>query len=171
MGFRGPKVEIPKPPGVFRVVLLGGSTSHGFAVRDDETIDAHLRRSLERAAPGRRVEVVSLDAFAATIREMADVVPATTSILLSSPPSALAHDAPSVTAGVVDAATTRRYRDALDARMRAVAAELAAGGRRVTYVQHDVSPDSFLDDCHLTPDGNRKVAEDFAQVLARLVGR
>jgi len=59
MGFRGPPVAVPKPPGTYRVVLLGGSTSHGCLVNDDETIDAHLRRALR--VPGRApVEVVNL---------------------------------------------------------------------------------------------------------------
>jgi lysophospholipase L1-like esterase len=279
MGFRGPEVATPKPPGVFRVVLLGGSTSLGSGVGDDETIDAHLRRTLERASPDRRIEVVNfgvdgqdalcdlerlrtdglrldpdavivhdgindvpavrfpslapaarergfrprlrrdaearlrevgvwravkrhsflarvpgvvkdllgrsapvegpaepapggLEAFAATILAMADVVPASTVLLLSSPPSALSQDghASPVTMGVVDAATTQRYRVALDERMRAVAAELAARGRRASYVPHDVPGEEFVDDCHLTSQGNRRVAEDFATVLAPLIG-
>ena len=59
MGFRGPPVTVPKPPGTYRVVLLGGSTSHGCLVNDDETIDAHLRAALR--VPGRApVEVVNL---------------------------------------------------------------------------------------------------------------
>lgn len=58
IGFRGPVVSVPKPPGTYRVVLLGGSTSHGCLVNDDETIDAHLRRALR--VPDRNVEVVNL---------------------------------------------------------------------------------------------------------------
>src|SRR5438552_1629892 len=29
MGYRGPIVSVPKPRGTFRVILLGGSTTHG----------------------------------------------------------------------------------------------------------------------------------------------
>lgn len=59
-GFRGPTVAVPKPDGVVRVVVLGGSTSHGWGVNDDSTIDAHMRRILTERYPSRRFEVVNL---------------------------------------------------------------------------------------------------------------
>jgi lysophospholipase L1-like esterase len=59
LGFRGPAVEIPKPKHTYRVVVLGGSTAHGFLVDDDQTIDAHLRRML-RIPHASSVEVVNL---------------------------------------------------------------------------------------------------------------
>src|SRR5262245_52633443 len=46
MGFRGPEVAIPKPPELIRIVLLGGSTTHGWGVNDSETIDTFMRREL-----------------------------------------------------------------------------------------------------------------------------
>jgi lysophospholipase L1-like esterase len=60
MGFRGPLVHVPKPPGVYRIVLLGGSTTHGWGVRDEETIDAHMRRLLQERHGRPRFEVVNL---------------------------------------------------------------------------------------------------------------
>lgn len=60
LGYRGPLVTIPKPPGTYRIVLLGGSTTHGWGVGDDETIDAHMRRLLAERYPGRSFEVVNL---------------------------------------------------------------------------------------------------------------
>lgn len=60
MGYRGPEVERRKPRGTFRVILLGGSTTHGFGVDDDQTIDAHMRELLPRLHPGVRFEVVNL---------------------------------------------------------------------------------------------------------------
>jgi hypothetical protein len=60
MGYRGPLVAVPKPPGTFRILLLGGSTTHGWKVNDDETIDAYLRRILRRLYPGPQYEVVNL---------------------------------------------------------------------------------------------------------------
>jgi len=60
LGYRGPVVSIAKPAGVFRIILLGGSTSHGWGVNDDQTIDAHMRRQLAAAYPGKRFEVVNL---------------------------------------------------------------------------------------------------------------
>lgn len=274
LGFRGPEVALRKPDGAYRVVLLGGSTSHGTLVGDDETIDAHLRRALA-AAGVARPEVVNLgfdsldalcdrerlraeglplapdavilhtgindvpalrfpqlapndpargaraavrngedarratrglwravkrwlllarlpgvlrvvaapsgplpgppepepralDAFEATVRGAIDLVPPGVTVLLSTPPSGLATSAagaPTAKPLVVDAATTQRYRDALDARLRGIAADLAARGRDVRYVPHAVPDDAFLDDCHLTSDGNRAVADDFARSL------
>jgi lysophospholipase L1-like esterase len=60
LGWRGPIVQMPKPSGVVRVVLLGESTTHGWGVNDHETIDAYLRVALAERFPGRRVEVVNL---------------------------------------------------------------------------------------------------------------
>ena len=48
LGYRGPDVTVAKPAGVFRVVLLGGSTTHGWGVDDTATIDAYMRRQLAR---------------------------------------------------------------------------------------------------------------------------
>ena len=60
LGFRGPAVSLPKPDGVLRVVLLGGSTTFGWGVGDDETIDAHMRAIMADQYPERVVEVVNL---------------------------------------------------------------------------------------------------------------
>ena len=59
-GFRGPEVAIPKPGGTYRIILLGGSTTHGWQVDDDETIDAFLREVLRASLPQWRIEVVNL---------------------------------------------------------------------------------------------------------------
>jgi lysophospholipase L1-like esterase len=60
MAFRGPAVSLPKPPGTFRIVLLGESSTHGWGVNDDETIDAYMRQVLAERYPARRFEVVNL---------------------------------------------------------------------------------------------------------------
>lgn len=60
MGYRGPELAIPKPAGTTRVLLLGGSTTHGWGVDDDETIDTYMRDALARLHPGRRFEVANL---------------------------------------------------------------------------------------------------------------
>lgn len=60
LGFRGAEVAVPKPPGVCRVLLLGGSVAWGFgATSDDTTIAGCLRRQLSKQSPGQRVEVVN----------------------------------------------------------------------------------------------------------------
>jgi lysophospholipase L1-like esterase len=60
MRYRGPEVTIPKPEGVTRIVLLGGSTTRGYGVANDETIDAYMRSQLAERYPDRRFEVVNL---------------------------------------------------------------------------------------------------------------
>ena len=58
--FRGPLVPLEKPPGTFRIILLGGSTTVGYGVNDDATIDSFLRQSLRRAFPGVCFDVINL---------------------------------------------------------------------------------------------------------------
>src|SRR5687768_12191614 len=59
MGYRGPIVARPKPPGMFRIVLLGESTTHGWGVADEETIDAYLRLLTRARYPDRSIEGVN----------------------------------------------------------------------------------------------------------------
>lgn len=80
LGFRGPEITLEKPAGVVRVVLLGGSTTHGWFVSDDETIAAHLQRLLAERAPERRFEVINAaldgyDSYQVLERLRIDVVP------------------------------------------------------------------------------------------------
>jgi lysophospholipase L1-like esterase len=274
-GYRGPLVAEQKPPGTYRIVLLGGSATHGFGVNDDETIDAHLRRVMSERYSGVRFEVVNLaydgydsyqllerlrsdgtrlspdmvivnagindvrnahipdlkpndprtngwrevlqvlqeeekngvslyrhakrhsylarlpafalliyeeqqlvkeqraltrpnpqaiENFEANIREIARVtneIGAT--LMLSTPASSLGSlykptDTSTRSYWVVDAATTQTYRTALAERMRRVEAGLKAAGAAATYVSHQLAPEMFLDDCHLTSEGNRATA-------------
>lgn len=276
LGYRGPVVAIPKPPGTFRIVLLGESTTHGYGVNDDQTIDAAMRRLLAAEYPALAIEVVNLafdgyDSYAlwerlridglrfepdlvivnAGINDVRDsqfndlqdhdartllysgvlrALRATARnghpplwvrvkhlsyiarlpglvrtaiatkrdnlyrlrhqphlaaveyfgrnlqrianlladrhvpIVFSTPPSSLttkyaSADTSSRTYWIVDAGTTQRYRERLARRMAELAAELRRDGRPVTYVHPDLPPSLFLDDCHLTPEGNARVAE------------
>lgn len=72
MGFRrSSEVPLKKPPGTYRIFLMGASTAYGlgglwphiqrtFAVIDNsETIDAHLERTLGAALPDMKVEVIN----------------------------------------------------------------------------------------------------------------
>jgi lysophospholipase L1-like esterase len=279
-------VSVPKPPGAFRVILLGGSTSHGFGVADSETLDAALRALLSRQHPGRRFDVVNLgfdgydsqcdlerlradglalepdvvilhsgindvsaarfdpprrevipafrdavarlleqrrrggpsfwelvkhhfyaprvpgilrallrvareppppplsgppsppahgpDGFEENLRRISALTDPRTLLLFSTPPSSLTLPGapPPISQAylIVDALTTQRYRDALDERMRRVAAEEAARGRLALYVPHDVPAARFLDDCHVDAQGNRLLAVDFAEAISRLLG-
>lgn len=53
LGFRGPPSSRRKPPGVVRLVFLGGSNTFGPSVSDEDTYPFRLQRKLDRAAPGR----------------------------------------------------------------------------------------------------------------------
>ena len=60
MAFRGPAVQVPKPPGVLRIVLLGGSTTFGWGVDDHETIRHHMSEILRTRHGDPVFEVVNL---------------------------------------------------------------------------------------------------------------
>ena len=61
LGFRGPAISRRKPPGTFRVVVLGSSNTMGHGVEDEQTYAQAPRRLARRAGgAGRRVEVVNL---------------------------------------------------------------------------------------------------------------
>ena len=61
LGYRGPEISRGKPPGTFRVVVLGSSNTLGHGVDDHEGYVRLLERGLaDLAGPGRSVEVVNL---------------------------------------------------------------------------------------------------------------
>ncbi len=59
LGYRGAEVAVPKPSGVFRIVIVGDSTVYGLGVRTDETLSAQLERVLRDEYGYERVEVVN----------------------------------------------------------------------------------------------------------------
>jgi lysophospholipase L1-like esterase len=283
LGYRGPAVTVPKPCGTFRIVLLGGSTTHGWGVGDDETIDAHMRQLLSSRHPHRRFDVVNLgfdgydahqlverlrtdglplapdliiantgindvrnarfaglsdpdprtliweevlqrlrDAaarggpgtwarikhhsylarFPEIVRQYRSVRPghpaqgrpepnlqaadvfernleriaalaaqASVPVVFSTPPSSLRlRYEPGATSEhsywIGDAATTQRVRDELARRMQRVVARQADRGRQATYVAPRLTAESFIDDAHLTPSGNRWMALDLVTAAA-----
>lgn len=284
-GFRGPVVEIPKPAGTYRIILLGGSTTHGWGVEEDETIDAYMRHELGRRYPDRTFEAVNLafdgydsyqlyerlkndglrfqpdliiantginDVWNARLANLQDRDPRTlvwkpvldrlraenerggpslwtrikhysllarlpgfvlkkqnqtremdsvhratlhdgavenfernlrriaqvardhsVPLLFSTPPSSLednyAPDTPPERAyWIIDAATTQRYRDRLANRMQDVVSDLNAT-QPIAYVPHDLPGDMFIDDAHLTAEGNRRMALDFVEAATPFV--
>jgi lysophospholipase L1-like esterase len=92
-------------------------------------------------------------------------------VLFSTPPSSLSlkyrpDTPPERDYWIVDAATTQRVRDELARRMQLVVDRAAGRGHQVWYVRHHLPPELFLDDCHLTADGNRALALAFVQSKA-----
>ena len=58
-GLRGPERELAADAGVFRVALLGDSSTFGVSQRWSDTFGAQLQEELERLHPGAPVEVVN----------------------------------------------------------------------------------------------------------------
>jgi hypothetical protein len=54
-GFRGPEWAVPKPPGTFRVMVLGDSLSFGNLVAYEDTFAARLQDALRAQRPGAEV--------------------------------------------------------------------------------------------------------------------
>jgi len=59
LGFRGPEVQVPKPAGVFRILLLGDSVAFGWGVNDDVTFARRLEREWNADPQRRPIEVVN----------------------------------------------------------------------------------------------------------------
>lgn len=60
-GFRNPfEFERPKPPGVFRIVSMGASSTFGYTDRDDETYPVYLAGLLNADGAATRYEVYNL---------------------------------------------------------------------------------------------------------------
>jgi lysophospholipase L1-like esterase len=58
-GFRGPRVARPKPPGTFRIVVLGDSVAFGYGVAEPDAFPRVLERALAPRAT-RPIEVANL---------------------------------------------------------------------------------------------------------------
>ena len=60
LGFRGPELETPKPPGTFRVWCVGGSTTFDiFASSNETTWPARLEQRLREMTGTGRIEVIN----------------------------------------------------------------------------------------------------------------
>jgi lysophospholipase L1-like esterase len=59
-GFRGPRHARPKPPGSWRIVVLGDSVAFGYAVGEAQAFPRVLEASLAERLPGAGFEVVNL---------------------------------------------------------------------------------------------------------------
>jgi lysophospholipase L1-like esterase len=59
-GFRGPERTLKKPPGAFRVVVIGDSIAMGTGVLYEETYAARLETALAARFPDRTLEVLDI---------------------------------------------------------------------------------------------------------------
>ena len=58
-GFRGPEFKLAKPNGVYRIFCLGGSSTWGMAVSDNQTYPSKLRQLFRQNFPNVRIEVIN----------------------------------------------------------------------------------------------------------------
>ena len=60
LGYRGVEFDHPKPPGLFRILAIGGSTTFDVCVSsDDAAWPSRLQQQLVERFPGRGIEVVN----------------------------------------------------------------------------------------------------------------
>lgn len=59
LGYRGPEVAVPKPPGVFRIVAIGGSTTYSTATTAENAYPRQLEIMLREDYGYANVEVVN----------------------------------------------------------------------------------------------------------------
>ncbi len=59
-GFRAQRIEMPRPPDVMRVFVLGGSTVFGLLVNASQSFPARLQERLQSRWPQRRIQVHNL---------------------------------------------------------------------------------------------------------------
>lgn len=128
-------------------------------------------------APPPRPYWDALDYFERNLQRIVDARPDSDRpiVLLSNPPSALLtryepDHPPEASYWIRDAATTQVYRDSLVARTRTFAERSEEAGLPVRFVAHEeFPPELFLDDAHLTSEGNARMAADFVDAIAEHV--
>ena len=69
LGFRDGPVTIPKPPGQYRVLSVGESSTWGHGVRVDETYSARLQQLLQQS--GKQARVINAGVPAYTVQQSA----------------------------------------------------------------------------------------------------
>ena len=72
--FRERDFEVPKPPGVFRIMVLGDSLTWGTGLAPDERYTNRLEKSLNETYPAKRFEVLNFGYFALATIEERDVL-------------------------------------------------------------------------------------------------
>ncbi len=120
-GYRGAEREITKPPGTFRIALLGDSMTFGWGVREEETFAARLEAMLAGSFPERRWEVDNFAMIGSNTAQHAeafaiDVTPRAPDLVLLGffmndvDPPVLAASAPAMAGDATDADAPQRAR-------------------------------------------------------------
>ena len=91
-------------------------------------------------------------------------------LVFATPPSALdegyaADSMEAISYWLNGAAQTQQYRNRLAAAMDSVAEQLSLNGTPVPYVRPTVARETFLDDTHLSGEGNRQVAVQWSRII------
>ena len=71
-GFRGPEYAIPKPAGVFRIVIAGDSVTMGTGVREEQAYAHLLEEDLNARGGAPRYEVLNIGLNGLDIRQVLD---------------------------------------------------------------------------------------------------
>ncbi len=66
-GLRGKEFSIPKPAGVYRVVVYGGSSTFGSESPDDKTYPAQLEEILQKRTGKKNIEVINYGAHSKSL--------------------------------------------------------------------------------------------------------
>jgi hypothetical protein len=104
----------------------------------------------------------ALDYFEANMLRIAELAQSVDArVVFSTPPSFLHDGWPRRSYWLQDARATQEFRDSLSARMDYLASELGT-----VNVRHAPASSMFLDDAHLTPEGNHAVALGFESLIA-----
>jgi len=180
-GMRGPEVARAKPPGVFRIAVLGDSVTFGRGVPDDAVFPRRLEESLNEARVlGRPVEVLNFGVGGYNTEQEVEAY--------RQKARPFDPDAVILTYVLNDAITTRAALGALAAREAtkadadATAAEpsaepalfsfssrlLAWGSRRLAGAGEPAAKRRapFVEESHADPEGWAMVTESFAELAA-----
>jgi uncharacterized protein YjbI with pentapeptide repeats len=82
-GFRGNEFEKEKPDNTFRIFTVGGSTTIGDGVEDDETWPAHLQQIINEKITGKKIEVINFGVNSATTEHEYEIIRNRISSLIS----------------------------------------------------------------------------------------
>lgn len=74
-GFRGPEIDVPKPPGTIRIAFLGDSVMLGAELPEDLTIPGATLTALKQTFPSCRFDYVRVSGPWYTLRMMSDIIP------------------------------------------------------------------------------------------------